>query len=166
LPWSFAEQLREGGVDLVPRQGLVEQLRAVKDEGELATFRRACAITDRMFERLSSEVSFVGRSERDVAWDITRIYHEEGADEEAFEAIVGPGPTGARPHGRAGDRVIESGELVVIDTGARVDGYVSDYTRTLATGELDGEMREAYDVVLAAQLAGLEAIRAGVTGID
>ena len=166
LPFSFTEQLREGGLELVPRTGLVEQLRAVKDEGELDTFRRACAITDRMFERLVSEVSFVGRREREVAWDITRLYHEEGADEPAFEAIVGSGPTGARPHARAGDKIIESGELVVIDTGANVDGYVSDYTRTLATGELDGEMREAYDVVLAAQQAGLDAIRAGESGVD
>ena len=166
LPWSFAEQLREGGIDLVARKGLVEQLRAVKDEGELETFRHACAITDRMFERLVSEVKFVGRPERDVAWDITRLYHEEGAEEQAFESIVGAGPTGARPHARAGDRVIEAGELVVIDTGCRVGGYVSDYTRTLATGELDGEMRDAYDVVLAAQQAGLDAIRAGVTGVD
>jgi Xaa-Pro aminopeptidase len=166
LPWSFAEQLREGGIELVPRQGLVEQLRAVKDEAELDAFRQACAITDRMFERLVSEVRFVGRRERDVAWDITRLYHEEGAEEPAFEAIVGSGPSGARPHARAGDRVIETGELVVIDTGANVGGYVSDYTRTLATGELDGEMREAYDVVRAAQQAGLDAIRAGVSGVD
>ena len=166
LPWSFAEQLREGGIDLVPRKGLVEQLRAVKDEGELETFRRACAITDRMFERLVSEVPFVGRRERDVAWDITRLFHEAGAEEQAFESIVGAGPTGAQPHGRAGDRIIEAGQLVVIDTGCRVGGYVSDYTRTLATGDLDGEMREAYDVVLAAQQAGLETIRAGVTGVD
>jgi Xaa-Pro aminopeptidase len=166
LPFSFAEQLREGGLDLVPRQGLVEQLRSVKDDGELDSFRRACAITDRMFERLVSEVPFVGRRERDVAWDITRIYHEEGAEEEAFEAIVGSGPTGARPHARAGDRVIGEGELVVIDTGCRVGGYVSDYTRTLATGELDREMREAYEVVRAAQQAGLAAIRAGAEGVD
>jgi Xaa-Pro aminopeptidase len=166
LPWSFAEQLREGGIELVPRKGLVEQLRAVKDAGELEIFRQACAITDRMFERLVSEVPFVGRPERDLAWEITRLYHEEGAHGEAFEAIVGSGPTGARPHARAGDRVIGSGELVVIDTGALVDGYCSDYTRTLATGELDGEMREAYGVVLAAQQAGLDAIRAGESGID
>ncbi|HKD95615.1 MAG TPA: aminopeptidase P family protein [Gaiellaceae bacterium] len=166
LPWSFSEQLREGGIELVPRQGLVEQLRAVKDDGELEKFRQACAITDRMFERLVSEVKFVGRPERDVAWDITRLYHEEGAHGEAFEAIVGSGPTGARPHARAGDRVIGPGELIVIDTGANVDGYYSDYTRTLATGELDGEMREAYDVVLAAQQAGLDALEAGESGLD
>jgi Xaa-Pro aminopeptidase len=166
MPWSYVEQLREAGIDLVPRKGLVEQLRAVKDDGELETFRRACAITDRMFERLVSEVSFVGRRERDIAWDITRIYHEEGAEEPAFESIVGSGPTGAKPHGRAGDRVIGEGELVVIDTGCKVAGYQSDYTRTLATGELDGEMREAYDVVRAAQQAGLDAIRAGISGVE
>jgi Xaa-Pro aminopeptidase len=166
LPWSFAEQLREGGAELVPRKGLVEQLRAVKDDSELDAIRRACAITDRMFERLTSEVRFVGRAERDVAWDIQRIYHEEGAEEPAFEAIVGSGPNGALPHARAGDRVIEAGELVVIDTGCRADGYVSDYTRTLATGGLDGERAEAYEVVRAAQQAGLDAISAGVTGVD
>ena len=166
LPWSFAEQLGKEGIELVPRQGLVEQLRAVKDEAELETFRQACAITDRMFERLVSEVPFVGRPERDVAWDIARLFHEEGADEPAFEAIVGSGPTGARPHARAGDRLIGSGELVVIDTGCKVGGYVSDYTRTVATGELDTELREAYDVVLAAQQAGLDAIRAGESGVD
>ena len=166
LPWSFTEQLRGGGIDLVPRQGLVEQLRAVKDAGELESFRRACAITDRMFERLVSEVRFVGRPEHEIAWEITRLFHEEGAGVQSFEAVVGSGPTGARPHARAGDRVIESGELIVIDTGCVIDGYASDYTRTLATGELDGEMREAYDVVLAAQQAGLDAIRAGVTGFD
>jgi Xaa-Pro aminopeptidase len=166
LPFLFAEQLRAGGLELVPRQGLVEQLRAVKDEGELDSFRRACAITDRMFERLVAEVKFVGRPEREIAWEITRLYHEEGAHGEAFEAIVGSGPTGARPHARAGDRVIGAGELVVIDTGANVDGYYSDYTRTLATGELDGEMREAYDTVLAAQQAGLDAIRAGASGLE
>ena len=114
-----------------------------------------------MFERLVSDVPFVGphRARR-------RLGHHAalprgGGGGPAFESIVGSGPTGARPHARAGDRVIESGELVVIDTGATVDGYVSDYTRTFATGELHGEMREAYDTVLAAQQAGLDGIRAG-----
>jgi len=166
LPHSFAEDLRGAGLDLVARQGLVEQLRAVKDETELATIRECCAITDRMFERLVAEVKFVGRREVDVAWDISRIFHEEGAETMSFESIVGSGATGSQPHARAGEKVIEAGELVVIDTGANVGGYVSDYTRTLATGELDSEMKEAYAVVLAAQQAGLDAIRAGVAGID
>jgi len=159
------ETLKAGGLDLVPHRGLVESLRAIKDEGELETLRRACTITDRVFERLTG-VSFVGRTEREVSWDLTRLFHEEGGEGLAFESIVGAGPTGARPHARAGDRTIGAGELVVIDAGCTVDGYASDYTRTFATGPLDGEAREAYEVVLAAQLAGLEAIRADMPAID
>jgi Xaa-Pro aminopeptidase len=157
--------LKNGGIDLRPHQGLVESLRAIKEEGELEIIRRACAITDRVFERLT-EVKFVGRTEREVSWDLTRLFHEEGGEELAFESIVGAGPTGARPHARAGDRTIGAGELVVIDAGCTVDGYASDYTRTFATGPLDGEAKEAYEVVLAAQLAGLAAIHADMPAID
>jgi Xaa-Pro aminopeptidase len=167
LPWSFAEELRASGIDLVARTGLVEQLRAVKDDGELGLFRGACAVTDRMFERLVTEVGFVGRRERDVAWDIQRLFYEEGAEGLSFESIVGSGATGSHPHARAGDKVIEPGELVVVDTGCVVaGGYMSDYTRTFSTGELSGELEEAYAVVLAAQQAGLDAISAGETGVD
>jgi Xaa-Pro aminopeptidase len=165
LPYAQFQTLGSDGLELVPRTGLVEGLRAVKDEGELEKLRRACAITDRMFERLA-EVQFTGRTERDVSWDVTRLFHEEGAPGLAFETIVGAGPTGARPHARAGDRVIGKGELVVIDAGCRIDGYASDYTRTFATGPLDGEAREAYDVVLAAHQAALDGIRAGIGGVE
>jgi Xaa-Pro aminopeptidase len=149
----------------VPTYGVIEQLRAVKDERELETIRHACKITDRVFERLT-EVPFVGRTERDVSWDLTRLFHEEGGEELAFESIVGAGPTGARPHARAGDRKIGVGELVVIDAGCTVDGYASDYTRTFATGPLDGEAKEAYQTVLAAQVAALDGIHAGLTGVE
>ena len=157
--------LKGGGLDLRPHSNVVESLRAIKEESELEILRRACAITDRVFERLI-EVKFVGRTERDVSWDLTRLFHEEGGDGLAFESIVGAGPTGARPHARAGDRTIRAGELVVIDAGCTVDGYSSDYTRTFATGPLDDEAKEVYRTVLAAQLAGLDAIRADVAAID
>jgi Xaa-Pro aminopeptidase len=163
--YSDFQTLEAGGLKLVPHKGLVESLRAIKEESELEILRRACAITDRVFERLTG-VKFVGRSEREVSWDLTRLFHEEGGDGLAFESIVGAGPTGARPHARAGDRTIGSGELVVIDAGCTVDGYASDYTRTFATGPLGSEATEAYQVVLAAQLAGLEAIRADMPAID
>jgi Xaa-Pro aminopeptidase len=166
LPYAQYETLAKGGLELAPTSGLVEQLRAVKDDGELELIRRACAIADRVFERLSTEVQFVGRRERDVSWDVTRLFHEEGADDIAFETIVGSGPTGARPHARAGDREIGSGELVVIDAGCTVGGYASDYTRTFATGPVTRELKDAYDVVLAAQEAALQAIRAGLAGVD
>jgi Xaa-Pro aminopeptidase len=161
---SYAEARRLE--DAVPTDAVVERLRAVKDETELDALRRACAITDRMFERLTTEVPFVGRTERDVAWDIARLFHEEGADGISFESIVGSGPTGSRPHARAGDRVIGAGELVVIDTGCTIGGYTSDCTRTLATGSVDTQAREAYAVVLEAQTAALAAIRAGLSGIE
>jgi Xaa-Pro aminopeptidase len=157
--------LKDGGIDLCPHQGLVESLRAIKEEGELEIIRRACAITDRVFERLT-EVKFVGRTEREVSWDLTRLFHEEGGEGLAFESIVGAGPSGARPHARAGDRKIGAGELVVIDAGCTVEGYASDYTRTFATGPLDDEAKEVYATVLAAQQAGLDAIRADIPAID
>jgi Xaa-Pro aminopeptidase len=159
------ETLGGGSIELVPRRALVESLRAVKDDGELAAIGRACEITDRMFERLVEE-PFLGRTERDVAWTIEQLFHDEGADSVAFESIVASGPNAARPHARATDRPIGAGETVVIDTGCQVDGYSSDYTRTFTTGMVDGRVREAYAVVLAAQQAGLEAVRTGVTGVE
>jgi Xaa-Pro aminopeptidase len=159
------ETLGGGSIELVPRRALVESLRAVKDDGELASIGRACEITDRMFERLVEE-PFLGRTERDVAWTIEQLFHDEGADSVAFESIVASGPNAARPHARATDRPIGAGETVVIDTGCQVDGYSSDYTRTFTTGMVDGRVREAYAVVLAAQQAGLEVVRAGVTGVE
>ncbi|HEY2541926.1 MAG TPA: Xaa-Pro peptidase family protein [Gaiellaceae bacterium] len=165
LPFAQYEMLRGGGIDLVPRSGIVESLRAVKDESELDILRRACAITDRAFERLL-DVPFVGRRERDVAWDLVQIFHEEGADGVWPEFIVGSGPTGSQPHGRAGDREIGKGELVVVDAGCLVEGYTSDYTRTFATGPIDVRMKEAYQVVSLAQDAALGGIRDGVSGVE
>jgi Xaa-Pro aminopeptidase len=165
MSYTGWETLGSGSVEPVPRRGLVERLRAVKDEEELAAIRRACEITDRMFERLTDE-PFVGRKELEVAWTIEQLFHEEGADGVAFESIVASGPHAARPHSRATDREIGAGETVVIDTGCTVGGYSSDYTRTFVTGPVDGVVKEAYAVVLAAQEAGLETIRAGIAGVD
>ena len=165
LPYGLYEVLRDGGLDPVPTSGMVEQLRAVKDEHELEQLRAACRITDRVFERLT-DVPFVGRTEREVAWDLASLFHDEGAEGIAFQSIVGSGPTGSRPHARAGDRTIGAGELVVIDTGCTIGGYSSDYTRTFATGPLDEEAKEAYETVLLAQQRALDGIRAGVSGVD
>jgi len=165
LAYGSYETLRDGGLDLVPTSGLVEGLRAVKDAGELELLRRACAITDRTFERLT-DVRFVGRTEREVSWDLAQIFHEEGGEALSFESIVGSGPTGSRPHARAGDRKIGADELVVIDAGCTIGGYASDYTRTFATGPLDGEAKEAYETVLLAQQRALDGIRAGLSGVD
>lgn len=165
VSYAGYETLRSGSVEPIPRLGLVEELRAVKDEQELGAIRRACEIADRVFERLVAE-PFVGRTEREVAWTISGLFHDEGAEAFAFETIVASGPNSARPHARATDRRIGSGEAVVVDGGCVVDGYASDYTRTFTTGAMDGEVKEAYAVVLAAQWAALEALRAGITGVE
>jgi Xaa-Pro aminopeptidase len=161
LTYQKYEQLRDAGLELVPRAGLVEGLRAVKDEAELETIRRAAAITDEAYQRIAEE-PFVGRTERELAWRMNELFHELGADEPAFETIVAAGANGARPHADPGDRVIERGTTIVVDAGANVDGYCSDCTRTFASGELPEDLRRAYDVCLEAQLRGLEAARSGV----
>jgi Xaa-Pro aminopeptidase len=145
--------------------GCVSRLRAVKEAVEICVMRRAAAVTD---EALAAVVSrgLSGRREADVAWDLLAEYHRLGAEGEAFPAIVAGGAHAAQAHAVPGGRVIAAGELVVIDTGARVDGYCSDITRTFAAGEPAPELRRVYDVVLAAQLAGVAAVRAGAHGRD
>jgi Xaa-Pro aminopeptidase len=165
LTYGKWETLSAGGLELVPRRGLVEALRAVKDESELEAVRRAAAVTSEAYARFAEE-TFLGRTERDLAWRMDELLHELGADGPAFETIVAAGPNGARPHSRPSDREVGPGETVVVDSGARLDGYCSDCTRTFATGPLPERLQEAYAVCLEAQLAGLEAVRVGATGVE
>jgi len=165
VSYASWEVLRAGGLDLVPRRGLVEALRAVKDESELEKIRRAGEITSEGYARLADE-RFVGRTERELAWRLEDLFRELGADAPAFESIVASGPNAAKPHARPTDRTMEAGETIVIDAGAMVEGYNADCTRTFATGPLPEELKAAYQATLEGQLAGLEAVRAGVTGID
>jgi Xaa-Pro aminopeptidase len=165
LTYGKWETLSAGGLELVPRRGLVEALRAVKDESELDAVRRAAAVTSEAYARFAEE-TFVGRTERDLAWRMDELFHELGAEGPAFETIVAAGPKGARPHSRPSDREVGPGEAVVVDSGARLDGYCSDCTRTFATGALPERLQEAYAVCLEAQLAGLEAVRVGATGVE
>ena len=165
VSYASWEVLRAGGLELVPRRGLVEALRAVKDESELEKIRRAGEITSEAYARFAEE-RFVGRTERELAWRLDELFHELGADAPAFETIVASGPNAAKPHARPTDRPMEAGETVVIDAGAMVDGYNADCTRTFATGPLPDELKAGYEATLEGQLAGLEAVRAGVTGVD
>jgi len=152
------------GVEAVPAGGTVERLRRVKDAEELAAIEAASKIADEVWE-WSLERGFVGRTERDVARAAEARIRELGADP-SFPAIVAAGPNGALPHAEPGEREIGSGELIVFDMGAKLDGYCSDGTRTYGTGDPGGEAREVYAIVLAAQLASLDAVRAGAKGED
>jgi Xaa-Pro aminopeptidase len=148
------------GLELVPATAVVVALRALKEPGELDEIRRAARIVDDVLVRLAGE-SIVGRTEAELAWWIVQAIHEEGADDVSFEPIVGSGPNAAVPHHHPGDRRIGHGETVVVDLGAKVNGYCSDCTRTFATGELPAELREAYATCKRAQAAALAEVRTG-----
>jgi Xaa-Pro aminopeptidase len=150
------------GVDLVPAGDLVEQLRAVKEPEEVERMAAASELADGVF-RWTIERGLAGRTEREVARACEARIRELGA-EPSFPPIVATGENGALPHAEPGEREIGAGELVVFDMGAELDGYCSDGTRTFATGEPGEEAREVYDLVLAAQIASLGAIRVGASG--
>lgn len=154
------EKMRASGASLVAEEGLVERLRAVKDAGELEAIRRAAEVTNDAYRRLASE-PFRGRREVDLAWRMRELFHQLGAEEEAFPTIVASGPNGAFVHGEPTERVVQEGDLIVVDAGAALDGYCADCTRTFACGEPADELRRAYEVCLAAQEAGVAAVRAG-----
>jgi Xaa-Pro aminopeptidase len=161
-----SERLREvlpDRVSLVPVEGLVEQLRAVKEPDEVGRIREATKLADAALEQVLAD-GLLGRTERQVALSLTNAMYELGASRPSFEAIVAGGAHGALPHAAPRDVQIGRGELVVIDWGAELDGYCSDCTRTVATGEPGEQAREIYALVLEAQLAGLRAIRPGVGG--
>jgi Xaa-Pro aminopeptidase len=157
LPYAAHRTLAEAGVDAVPTSGLVEGLRAVKDEDEIAIMRRAGALSDVVFKSLSEE-RFSGRTERELVWWVERSFRDAGAEGVSFPAIVAGGETAASPHADPGDREIEEGVLVVVDAGCVVDGYCSDCTRTFAVGEISDRLREIYALCLEAQLSGLAAV--------
>jgi Xaa-Pro aminopeptidase len=157
------EELAPDGVELVPAGGLVEELRRSKDAEELEAIAGAARLADEVYAWLL-ENGLAGKTEREVALASERRMLELGAEGPSFPTIVAAGENGALPHAEASGREIGRGELVVIDMGAIVDGYCSDCTRTFATGEIDTEAREVYELVLEAQQAGLAAVRAGMGG--
>lgn len=161
------EKLKEklaDGVEAVPAGGRVEELRRVKDEGELALIEEAAKLADEAL-RWSVDQGLAGKTEREVARAFEARIRELGGDP-SFPAIVAAGPNGALPHAEPGEREIGRGELVVFDMGAAIDGYCSDGTRTFATGDPGEEATEVYEVVRQAQQASLDAIRSGITGED
>ena len=152
--------LGSGGLDLVPTRGVIEALRAVKDENEVETIRRASLIADRSFEQLLAE-EWVGRSELDLARRLRVLVLEAGGDDVAFDVIVGSGPNGALPHARPGSRAVEEGDAVVVDFGVLSGGYRSDVARTVHVGEVPVELTEIFDICLQAHLEAIARIVRG-----
>jgi Xaa-Pro aminopeptidase len=152
-------------VQLVGVVDVIERLRAVKEAAEVDSMRSAAALADDALRWLL-ERGLVGRTERELALDLEQRMRSQGAEDPSFPAIVAAGAHGALPHASPRDVEVSRGELVVIDWGARVDGYNSDCTRTVAAGAPSGEASSVYEVVLEAQLAGVGAVMRGAVGRD
>jgi len=150
---------------LWPTEHVVEGLRAVKDDGEIARIHAACSIADAALEAVLPRL-YDGITERAFALELELAMRERGASATSFETIVAAGPNGSKPHARPTERRIEAGELVVIDFGCVVDGYCSDMTRTVCAGEPTPDARRVWAVVAESQRAGRDAVRAGVACRD
>ena len=153
------------GVGWEPLAEMLVEAVAAKTDAEVARVRRAQAATCEILESIVPLLQ-LDITEREIATELVARHLRAGASAMAFEPIVGSGPNGALPHARAGERRLQTGDMVVIDVGGMFDGYASDLTRTFAIGDPGDRAREAYGAVLAAQEAALREARAGVTGAD
>ena len=153
----------ETRVELVPVTDLVERLRICKNPDELAKIRAAVRLNEAVFQEVYQGLT-PGMSERQVALRIETLMREKGAERPSFETIVASGPNGALPHAVPGERPLREGEPIVIDMGLVLAGYCSDMTRTVVLGPMDDLTRERFRLVRKAQLAGMAAVKAGVTG--
>ena len=149
--------------ELVATEGVVEELRLVKDAGEIARIAAASAIADSALAEVVARFHD-GPTEREVALDLEVAMRRLGADGPSFETIVASGPNAAKPHARPTARRLVGGDLVIVDFGALVEGYHSDMTRTFVLGDPTPEQQRMLDVVTASQAAGVAAVRSGTTG--
>jgi Xaa-Pro aminopeptidase len=155
------------GAELVEAGGLVDGLREIKDEGELKRIAAASELATAAFEKTIGR-GLAGRTERALALELEQEMRIAGAEDPSFPSIVAAGPHGALPHAEPRDVEIPAGVLVTIDWGARLDGYCSDCTRTLASGPVGEREREVYELVLRAQEDALAAVvpGAGCAAVD
>ncbi len=151
-------------VEWEPVEGLVEELRESKSPDELAAMRRALELSELVLRRIAAALA-PGQTERQVAWEVEKGLREGGAEALAFPPIVAAGPNSARPHHQPGDRVIEAGEPIIIDMGARLQGYCADITRTFLLGPPDERFKEIYTLVRRAQVQAERGLRAGMDSL-
>ena len=157
--WA-ALQAALGGVALTPLAGLVEEMRLVKDEGEIGCIRRAADIACRAFKAIL-EVIRPGMTEREVAVALNCEMLKLGSEGEAFDTIACAGQNGSLPHAVPGEHRLQNGELLTLDFGATYNGYCSDMTRTVGIGKVDRPLRDIYQTVLEAHEMALDAVRPG-----
>lgn len=148
---------------LVPITGLVEPIRAVKEPEEIKLITQAVAISDIALDKVAATIQ-AGMTEEEVTWEIEKSLRDNGSQPLPFEVIVASGANAALPHARPSRHAIQPGEPIVIDIGARVQGYSSDLSRTIRLGTADDTFKKVYKVVLEAQMAAITSITEGMTG--
>ncbi|MDD2468603.1 MAG: Xaa-Pro peptidase family protein [Desulfobulbus sp.] len=153
------------GLELKAESELVEKMRAIKDERELVLLRRSTDLNEKVFQSVYQTLE-PGMSEREVALALELTMREMGAEGPSFDTIVAFGTNAAKPHAVPTDRILEAGDLVLVDMGLILDGYCSDMTRTFVAGKPNQTFIERHRIVRKAMLAGINAIRAGVTGVE
>lgn len=141
--------------------GFFSTLRRVKDRFEIEKIREAASLLDKGFARAMKAVK-PGTMERDAAFSIESFWRKRGAEGLAFDTIIASGARGALPHGKASEKLIKKGELIVVDMGVLLNGYNSDGTRTFVTGSPTSKQKEIYNIVRDAQAAAIDSIRPGV----
>jgi Xaa-Pro aminopeptidase len=168
VSWAAARRYGDSwfpDAELVPTEGVVEDLRLVKDEGEVARIEAASSIADAALAEVRHRLA-EGPTERELGLELDAAMRRRGADDVSFESIVASGPNGAKPHARPTGRRIGEGDLVVLDFGALVDGYHSDMTRTVLVGDASPTQARMLEVVAASQSAGVAAVAPGVPCAD
>lgn len=160
---EFMGYEKDLNAQLIPMHREISGFRAVKEDYELERIRKAQQITDAAFTEVLTRIH-AGMTEKELAAELIYCLLKKGGEGLSFDPIVVSGPNTSLPHGVPGDRRLREGDFVTMDFGVVYQGYCSDMTRTVALGYATGEMRKVYDTVLKAQLAGIAATRAGVTG--
>jgi Xaa-Pro aminopeptidase len=148
---------------LIPVDGIVESIRAIKESEEIELITRAAGITDAAIAHIEDKIQ-PGMTETEIAWEIEKFIRETGSETTPFDIIVASGPNSALPHARPSTRATKTGEPIMIDIGARIKGYGSDLSRTICLGTPDDTFKKLYDIVLGAQLAAINIINEGMTG--
>ncbi|WP_428909087.1 M24 family metallopeptidase [Niallia sp. Krafla_26] len=149
--------------ELIPVSGIIEKLRLIKSGSEIKILKEAARIADAAFDHI---IKFIqpGITELEVSNELEFFMRKAGATSSSFDTIVASGVRSALPHGVATDKVIENGEFVTLDFGAYYQGYASDITRTIAVGNPSDQLKEIYQIVLNAQLRGLNGLKPGMSG--
>lgn len=148
---------------LVPVDGVVESLRAMKEAEEIELITKAVAISDAALEYIEGIIQ-AGTTEKELAWEVEKFMRDKGSEAMPFDIIVASGHNSALPHAKPSSRTIGSGEPVIIDIGARIEGYSSDLSRTICPGKPDNTFSKVYEVVLGAQTAAIAMIEEGMSG--